>query len=253
MIKRVCKLLAGLSLAVGVAQASPYIEQVQAVVLDTQQRQSAEEQLLQRWPVLEQQPAVVPPFHQRVAAVEPARGTLCGNCHSTAPHRRDQARRAFLNGHTARMDCMVCHWRPEGEAQNKMLEYRWFSLTDLTVLAVDQLPELSSENQIKIAVLDDQQPVTVSSRHPFAEQAEKQWQAEEGRVELHARLHVPLKTEGPACSDCHQSRAPLLDLKSLGYSEERQQALVQHPIPRFIDRLQAEQQSRIQLTDLLRR
>ncbi len=130
------------------------------------------------------------------------------------------------------------------------MEYRWLSFPGLRPVGP---PAQAGEEGVRIGALADGKPVAVPSDTAFARSSREAWESASSRerVQLHARLHAPLEAKGPVCRACHRRDRPLLDLERLGYGEEARLRLQNHPIPRYIDRLEAREQQRVQLLDLL--
>ena len=172
-----------------------------------------------------------PPFHHRTSREDRA-VTLCRRCHGALPHRRSPARRAFLNQHAGRIDCLVCHLRPEG-----------VPLTYLRPVA-DGPIEASHAGEA----------VAVPADAPAADRILERWEgaalSKEAKARLHHRLHEPLDREGTPCGECH-GEPSLLDLQALGFTEEERWRIRENRIARFIDRVE-EEAPPLQLRELLR-
>ena len=68
-------------------------------------------------------PAAAPKnaFHVR-EELKPPPDTGCASCHKGAPHEKNRSVRAFLNLHTGKLACQVCHADSQGMTYAKMGE-----------------------------------------------------------------------------------------------------------------------------------
>ena len=237
-----------LFLSVSAAQAEPlYVERVKLSTTDEQKLQEAHKQIKEHKEVILKEKLFVPPFHKRSKNESTDKKSLCNTCHQSPPHNADERKRSFLNMHSRYISCETCHFKPE----NIQLEYHWLNFNE-------------DDNKIsakRITPFYNKEAVIIFSDHELATQAKQTWEnkpsAESSldelnreRAKLKLDLHTPLSKEGPECLECHNNKDPLLDLKSLGFTEKEITKLQQHSIPRFFSRFNKEEQ-RLRMSDLL--
>ena len=234
-----------------VAGKNLYLEQVRQSKPDAKMLQESREKLQNPPPEPIKEPLAVPPFHRVSASYTGSTGVLCGVCHKNPPHRKHEEKRSFLNFHTTFIACETCHWRPD----NVQLDYRSIKVTDEPEVDVD--PDARKpliKTGFRIAPFYKETPITVVSNHRFAQKTARQWEDanDESKVALRARLHAPLVKDKIECMDCHQEKNSLLNLKSLGATQEQQHAFVYNPIAIYIDKRDIDKNTKpMHLTDLL--
>ncbi len=231
-----------------VVQATPlYLEQVKLSTTDEQKLQEAHKQIEGHKEITLKENLFVPPFHKQGQKESTDKNSFCNTCHQQSPHSLNERKRSFLNMHSRYISCETCHFKPE----NIQLEYKWLNFNN-------------DSNKIlakRITPFYNKEAVIIFSDHELATQAKQTWEnkpsAESSlaelsreRAKLKLDLHTPLNKEGPECLDCHNSKDPLLDLKSLGFTEKEITKLQQHAIPRFFSRFSKKEQ-RLRMSDLL--
>jgi len=228
-----------LSLSVFTVHASPlYMEQVNSHTTDEEKLQEAHKQIKEHKDVQLKEKLFVSPFHKQNPNKTTDNKSFCHSCHQDPPHNKDEKKRSFLNMHSRSISCETCHFSPE----NIRLEYRWLNFN-----------KVSNESSAKrITPFYDEEPVIMFSDHEQAVQAKEKWDTGSSlkQAELKLRLHAPLSKKGPECIDCHNGKKPLLDLKSLDFTQKEISKLQQHAIPRFFSRFKKDEQ-RLRMSDLL--
>ena len=228
-----------LNLLVFAAHAAPlYMEQVNSYTADEKKLQETHKQIKERKEVELKENIFVSPFHKRNLKKMTDNKSFCHSCHQDPPHNKDERKRSFLNMHSRSVSCETCHFSPE----NIRLEYRWLNFNSA-----------GNETSAKrITPFYNDEAVIMFSDHEQAIQAKEKWDTGSSlkQAELKLRLHAPLSKQGPECVDCHNSKKPLLDLKSLDFTQKEISKLQRHAIPRFFERFTKEEQ-RLRMSDLL--
>ena len=198
----------------------------------------------------------VPPFHKQVDDKVKEGEAFCQGCHLPVPHSKKLRTRAFLNMHTRYIACETCHFRPE----DARFDFRWLDYAKQqpapeqnrfrTGKKIDNAHVL--DGNTKIVPFFQSAPAIAFPGSAFAEEIARQWKDadEAGKSRLKAKLHAPLKKEGPACGRCHGDKDPLLDLQALGAEPDQATAIQKHLIPQFFGRYQKDDE-RIRIINLL--
>lgn len=237
-----------------------YIRQYQASSPSMKARQKALDQVKKHQddlPIRDDLDNKLPTFHKRLAQKVKAGETFCQNCHLPVPHRKKLRSRAFLNMHSRYIACATCHFQPPGVT----FEYRWLDYQSWQP-AMPETPfrtglDLDNANPIdgnyKIAPLFSGEPAIPAKNSAFAKTILQQWRegTPDQRADLKARLHAPLRKQGPGCSACHTDSDPKLDLKALGASDEQVDLIHFHRIPSFFSRYQSDDE-RLRIIGILR-
>jgi hypothetical protein len=77
---------------------------------------------------LEGETATAPASYHSVTAPEiiTSNGTTaCGPCHRTYPHAKNALSKSFLNLHSPRLDCMVCHLEKSKKRPSRLGWFEW--------------------------------------------------------------------------------------------------------------------------------
>lgn len=245
-------LTVGLTMS-GAVNASPYLQAVEDSEPAEETLAEAREQIEKHdVDIIDELP--VRPFHKRPAAKMQTSDTLCAVCHDPLPHRASTRARSFLNMHARFIACEGCHYRPE----NAGLEFRWLGDREVNPSSGKARAENGGAFRAEraageqIGLTRDGESVIPGSGHPFLREVEQVWKGDalERKVLLKARLHGPLETNGPACTDCHGKRPNPLDLRALGATPEQVHAYEHNKIAELIGR--GDDAPPIRLTDLLR-
>jgi hypothetical protein len=233
-----------------------YIEQYRAARPDAEALRKAEQQVSEHQNPLRREKMAWAPFHRQPEPL--TRGeAFCQTCHAPLPHTQKPKDRSFLNMHSRFIACETCHFRPE----TPELSYQWLDYPTWTAVAgeasrfrtgskTDNAERLAGH--LKIAPFSARQPALARRDSDFARAIEKTW-TEAGlseRGSLKARLHSPLKKEGPECGVCHQEQKPLLDLRQLGATATQVTAIQRHIIPQFFGRYRSDSE-RLRIIDIL--
>jgi len=232
-----------------------YIERVRSANPDAEALAKAADQIHEHKDVKLREDLKVPPFHKEGPPLKEGEA-FCQGCHLPLPHSKKLRTRSFLNMHTRYIGCETCHFRPE----DVKFDYRWLdygSQKQATVENRFRTGRKTDNAQVldgsrKIAPFLGGEPAIVFPSTPFAEDIAKQWKAGDAgaRAKLKARLHAPLKKEGPACGACHTEQNPMLDLIALGAEGEQATAIRRHVIPQFFGRYKADE-DRLKIIDIL--
>lgn len=200
----------------------------------------------------------VPPFHKRVEPPIREGEAYCQGCHKPLPHTAKLKDRAFLNMHSRYIACETCHFRPEDASLTfRWLDYKAQKAADpkadrfRTGRNIDNAELI--DGGFKIAPFFQGDPAIAMRGSAFAKQVLKDWEEgdELAKARLKARIHSPLKKEGPACGKCHTEDKPMLDLLALGADREQATAIQRHVIPQFFGRYQTDEE-RLKIIDILR-
>ncbi len=119
------------------------------------------------------------PHRFEVDATVEERRSPCWGCHGPSPHWRSRARRAFLNLHTASMDCGACHLAGPPVAVRRFREGEAVTRETLTAGAGGRLYAARREAERWVPILRPGEAV---------------W----------------LLAAGPRCSECHRRGSTLL-------------------------------------------
>ena len=167
-----------------------------------------------------------------------------------------------------------CHFQPK----ETTLEYRWLAYDGADAGHIiaprsgeEVSPVISAESEqahqaqfkkrdslapqvgARISPFYNDDLILLLKDSPFALEIKKAWQDgdERQRAEIKAKLHLPLKKQGPACKKCHTKSSPMLDFKKLGASKSQLRAIQDNVIIRFFDRFK-KPDDRIRIDKLLR-
>lgn len=234
-----------------------YIEQYQAAHPDQDALAKAEQPIREHQDVVLRDKMAVSPFHRQPDPLR-AGETFCQTCHAPLPHTRKLRDRTFLNMHSRFITCETCHFRPA----TVQLSYDWLDYASWQSVPGDTARfrtgsnkdnAVALEGRVKIAPFVQNQPAIARRDSAFTREIEKSWK--EGdlpqRTALKARLHTPLKKEGPECAACHSEKQPLLDLEKLGATPTQATAIRRHIIPQFFSRYRSDD-DRLRIIDILR-
>jgi len=193
----------------------------------------------------------VSPFHKRAQEpltdeqIKSSQG-FCQVCHSKWPHQKQVRSRAMLNKHTAKIACETCHLRPN----NKTLSYAWLDYKAQSLVAASA----KKDTGVRIAPFYNTQPAIIFPGHPFVQKTLKQWKDElsiDEDAKTYATIHAPLTKNKTSCKSCHQSKLPLLDLKSLGMNDDQVKTIEHNLIANFFGRYKNDNEQ-IRILELLR-
>jgi RNase P subunit RPR2 len=217
-----------------------YLTQVKHAQWNEQALNEAVEKLKEHKPIEVAEPLKVAPFHHRADPQAEHERDFCVSCHTALPHTKSERLRSYLNMHVNYLACASCHYQPEGIALN----YRWKQWTKGSG---------QEATQKIITPFHQQQAVTLTKMHPDIARLLESWDGSDIRhkAQDHLRMHMPLKSEGVACQECHTTRAPLLDYHQLGYEEDEIKAIVENRIVRVFS-AESFKEKPIILMDLLR-
>ena len=251
-------LLMGLSAFECAAEDKPlYQKYFEQAVPDSETLKHSEDLLKEHKDISLQEKLVIQPFHKHAGELETAPFSLCRNCHSPLPHSKQLRSRAFLNMHTRFIACETCHFRPK----DHQLTYQWLDLETMTATSgegkfrtshnLDNAKQRPSNP--KITPLFQNQSAVVAKNSAFSSQILQQWEKAnfDQKVELRAKIHIPLEKKGPKCQDCHNSEKTMLNLTALGATAEEKTAIEKHIIPQFFKDYEKDDQ-KIIIRNLLR-
>ncbi len=216
----------------------------------------------------------VPPFHKQATRQTTTKQPFCLICHLPLPHRKNERSRTFMNMHSRYIACETCHFRPDTET----LAYRWLAYDGVdagNVLSsrralknifenppmTEQEHKAQFKKQVPLAPQPGARispfykniPALLFKETPFAQKIKKEWKDanENQRADIKAKLHAPLKKEGPICKKCHGKNETLLDLEILGATPAQLKKIQNNTIVRFFDRFK-KKDKRIRINKLLR-
>ena len=215
----------------------------------------------------------VPPFHKRAALLTTKKQPFCMTCHLPLPHQKNERNRTFMNMHSHYIACETCHFRPE----KTTLAYHWLAYDGIeagNMLAPRRALEIINKSPIqterkhkaqfkertplapqpgaRISPFYNDRPILLFKENSFAQKIKTEWKNsdENQRAEIKARLHAPLKQEGPSCEKCHGKDKTMFDLEALGATPMQIKAIQNNIIVRFFDRFKKED-DRIRINKLL--
>ena len=223
------------------AGAHPFLDLLAAHPPSAEDLERARELLAEGRPLRPRGEATLAPFHRRPALPAGGRRSLCQGCHDDPPHRRSVRTRAFLNAHTATIDCLTCHLPGRRPGDYRWLAYDGADAGRAVPPPAEGLPDgasLAPRPGARIAPFQGDRPLVLFADAPAARELLARWQAARGeaRVRLHARLHAPLQRRGAPCRACHAPRPERLDLAALGARGERLRDLTHNPVADFFAR-----------------
>ena len=154
-------------------------------------------------------------------------GSLCVECHSDYPHKKDKKTRSFFNAHSWFMACETCHSKPE---QGEKFEYRWLEFNTGNPMA-----SLEGQSGVYGGMI-----VPIRKRNgdeTRVDKLSKQDQEyteefirlgknlDEYQIEMaNKRIHEPLAKQALFCDNCHTSKG-VLRFDQLLYSADRSRHL----------------------------
>lgn len=244
-----------------------YVEAVNSSTISAEKLQESRKKVKEHKDIVVQDKLEVPPFHKRGEWEQDSLSrTFCTGCHLSPPHTKSIRARAFLNMHTQFIACETCHMRPE----NVKFDYQWFDYRNQQIvkpsvklfrqiISPDDAPKKGEKKlrvtdvMIKIVPFLDNKMTLILRDNEFAKKSLDIWKKGtlEERVKRRAKIHAPLKEEGPECNDCHQSEQPMLDLKALGANDKQRRNMQNHIVPQFFKRYMEDEQ-KIRINNLLK-
>lgn len=160
---------------------------------------------------------------------------VCYICHSGYPHSKNKKVRALLNMHTQFFVCEACHLEERKEAGAKLL-FKWYNPLDADpkgpffgtsyapetgnlVEVKDQFSKIApffvKGNKLESAIQIQDAPLA----QDYVKVRDKL--TPEQRDNVKKKFHINIKSKGPNdCKSCHSERG-ILDLRKLGFSENR--------------------------------
>lgn len=255
----VTALAASLLFSISQPQAEPlFVQRAEAARPDRQAIEKALEQVREHKDVKLREDLAVPPFHKRVEPPIREGEAYCQGCHKSLPHTKKLKDRAFLNMHSRYIACETCHFRPD----DAILQFRWLDYNARKEAEPDGGRFRTGRNVDNSVLIDGStkiapfylgQPAIAFRSSEYARKIGQEWETGdvEARARLKARIHSPLKKEGPACAKCHTEDRPMLDLLALGADRDRAAAIQRHVLPQFFGRYQTDEE-RLKIIDILR-
>ncbi len=153
----------------------------------------------------------------------------CLECHGTYSHQLDETRRAMLNLHGF-MSCTTCHVRevPKGELSHSWVDRE---TSEITGGPTGEMGKYSAK-LFTVVSMEGAPPKVVQIIAPDeAEQfLEKGAKSAQYRRQPILRLHNGMAEVPVDCEDCHKKDS-YLDLPSIGFDEERIEALTTCSLP----------------------
>lgn len=233
---------------------SPYLEMMEKSDIAARDIADAEKKLREHKEVKPLARLPLKPFHERVDHPgQKQKKGFCTLCHSDMPHRKNDLSRSFLNMHAGFMACETCHFRPK----EMKLEYRWFPNPPSppfvkggnknSPLEKGGYRGILRDAEEKIYPFYNNEPVPLSGDHPYGKEVKGKWEKTSisQKAELRARIHKPLSEKGPGCQDCHKEGEKMLDLKALGFPQEKITEIEQDKIGRYVGKLKKGEKIRI--------
>jgi len=246
---------------------SYYLQAVKSTEISAEKLQKSRDKVKEHKDIKVQDELEIPPFHKRDEWEKDSLSlTFCTGCHLSPPHTKNLRARAFLNMHTEFIACETCHLRPE----NVKFNYQWLDYRSKQIVKpstelfrqyinMDDTPKEAEEKirktdvMIKISPFYNNEMALILRDHGFAQKSLTIWKDGEfeDKVNQRAKIHAPLKEKGPECGDCHQTKAPLLDLKALGANKMQIRSMQRHIVPQFFKRY-TEDDQKIKIDSLLK-
>jgi hypothetical protein len=168
-------------------------------------------------------------FHHIDLEIGPDKRSPCIECHGDMPHDFVKELRAFLNMHAFFISCQTCHVKREGEAYTNI--YKWYDRTTGEIVSspvhlvkpgvykAKIIPFIKVHGEIERIDFQDK----IDFAREFKEKVDTLSEAQKSRAKK--IIHENVSNKPHICEDCHQKEKPLLPLKSLGYPQERVQAI----------------------------
>ncbi|MGI9213600.1 MAG: multiheme c-type cytochrome [Methylococcaceae bacterium] len=248
-----------------VCAAEPlYVEQYRTAQPDAEALNKAEQQVREHQTVLVREKMAFPSFHRQLPALTQGEA-FCQICHAPLPHSKKLRDRTFLNMHSRFIACETCHFRPE----TSPMEYDWLEYPNWTIakgdpgrfrtgrpidnaLTTTRVNGGAGSSILKIVPIHQGVPAIARRDSEFARGIEPVWQESEQaeKARMKAKLHAPLKKEGPECAECHTEKQPMLNLERLGATALQATAIRRHIIPQFFSRYRNEDE-RLKIIDIL--
>jgi len=184
------------------------------------------------------------PFHQRKKSIIKEKmasqdGTFCLTCHLPLPHQKNSRTRTFNNMHSRYIACETCHLDKQKIADINNLDYLWFDYNHRVPIKNPQgLFKASNAQTIKITPFYQQQVAVITRHHLYVDTLNEQWKKANLtlKAEIKARIHQPLKSEGEECRQCHSKKDNILNVLSLGATEQELEAHQNNSIVSFFNR-----------------
>ncbi len=165
------------------------------------------------------------PFHVENTYNKEFYGDVCTKCHTAYPHSKEKSKYAsFLNMHCGFFTCTVCHVKIGAS------NYEWVKIENKKIFPVSGGPDRYGTTYIKYGneiVLSGQfdnariGPVIKGDPLDIPYELVKD-KIDNKDPKFVAKLHgFIVKNSIYSCKDCHLSPKPPINLKNLGFSQER--------------------------------
>jgi len=213
-----------------------YLSQIEFYPPDNQLIEKARQVLQKKQTLKLQDKLTLKPFHQRNSLnleqkIAVSEKSFCRSCHLPLPHQKNIRTRSFNNMHSYYIACETCHLDTQKLVKPDRLEYHWFDFNNHSRIkdAQEQFSKFNDstahkdQGSIKITPFYQRQVAIITQEHLYVNQLNKEWQQADLQLkaEIKARVHQPLKANGEACNQCHTDNNSLLDINTLGATEEQ--------------------------------
>lgn len=164
-------------------------------------------------------------FHHIGLDIGPDNRVYCIKCHGDMPHDDIKELRAFLNMHAFFLSCQTCH--VTGDPAKNIVEYRWYDRRTGEIVespVEKQKPGTYTSKIIPYENVNGRiEPIDNEERRNFVMEYKEREKSltEAQKTRAKKMIHQIVGKQPHICGDCHQQEKPLLDLKALGYPEER--------------------------------
>ncbi len=169
---------------------------------------------------------------------------FCIECHGSIPHSKSAENRSFLNMHTLFVSCQVCHVPLlESEKTDTEGRYGWIDIKKGELQkSPDMVNAVPGEYGVKIIQLSgtgsNPKPLYMQKERKFYEEfklREKDLNETQKGI-TNKILHERCAEKPMECNKCHTTESPLLNFSELGYTEDRNNYLMNLEVVDLVQR-----------------
>ena len=180
-------------------------------------------------------------FHHIDFDFKPDKTNYCIECHGDLPHDKVKELRAFGNMHASFIGCQACHVKIEKSDQPSV--FKWYDRSTGQIVASPVKegtpPGVYNSKIIPFErVAGKLQRIDTPERIDFAHQYRENEKSLSDLQKSKARtiIHNIVSKKPYICGDCHQTEAPVLPFKDLGYSQNRIDVIVSSEVVGMINK-----------------